>query len=207
MLETAHKTVSGFRIARIRTSGSARRRNDALGAAYRRRVRPCPSPPLGVVAPHRIPRLAAVACLARYASSLAGVTFTPAQPPSVINSPCEKTNLGHRSNRTADRAVPVEGTGVEGRRGFNRAVYVWLRRGRGASLEYRIIIAPLAASPRIATIASICSAPWSRARLTVADATPHRPPRPMSPGMRPVERLPRGYRSAQGPAGTGTIEE
>ena len=74
-------------------SGSARRRNDALGAAYRRRVRPCPSPPLGVVAPHRIPRLAAVACLARYASSLAGVTFTPAQPPSVINSPCEKTNL------------------------------------------------------------------------------------------------------------------
>ena len=60
--------------------------------AYRR-VRPCPSPPLGVVAPHRIPRLAAVACLARYASSLAGVTFSPAQPPSVINSPCEKTNL------------------------------------------------------------------------------------------------------------------
>ena len=61
--------------------------------AYRR-VRPCPSPPpSGGVAPHRIPRLAAVACLARYVSSLAGVTFTPAQPPSVINSPCEKTNL------------------------------------------------------------------------------------------------------------------
>ena len=34
---------------------------------------------LGVVAPHRIPRLAAVACLARYAYPLAGVTFTPAQ--------------------------------------------------------------------------------------------------------------------------------
>ena len=115
--------------------------------------------------------------------------------------PGERRSVG----TVTDRAV--EGTGVRGQRGFNRAVYVWLRRGRGASLEYRIIIAPLAASPRIATIASICSAPWSRARLAVADATPHRPPRPMSPGMRPAERLPRGYRSAQGPAGTGTIEE
>ena len=52
-----------------------------------------PFPPPWVVAPHRIPRLVAVACLARYASSLAGATFTPAQPPSVINSPFEKTNL------------------------------------------------------------------------------------------------------------------
>ena len=42
-----------------------------------------PIPPLGGVASHRIPRLVVVACLARYASSLAGATFAPAQPPSV----------------------------------------------------------------------------------------------------------------------------
>ena len=78
MLETAHRTVPGFRIARIR---KVARPADAKQRALRayRRIRPYPSPPLGVVAPHRIPRLAAVACLARYASSLAGVTFTPAQ--------------------------------------------------------------------------------------------------------------------------------
>ena len=73
------------------------------------RIRPCPSPPLGVVAPHRIPRLAAVACLARYASSLAGVTFTPAQPPSVINSPCEKTNL---TQKQPSRCELVKGLNV-----------------------------------------------------------------------------------------------
>ena len=70
--------------------------------AYRR-IRPCPSPPLGVVAPHRIPRLVAVACLARYASSLAGATFTPAQPPSVINSPFEKTNLTQKQPSCASQ--------------------------------------------------------------------------------------------------------
>ena len=94
MLETAHRTVPGFRIARIRkvarpAAETARSACLSAGPAVPFR----PSPPLGVVAPHRIPRLAAVACLARYASSLAGVTFSPAQPPSVINSPCEKTNL------------------------------------------------------------------------------------------------------------------
>ena len=66
-------------------------------------------PPSGGVAPHRIPRLAAVACLARYVSSLAGVTFTPAQPPSVINSPCEKTNL---TQKQPSRCELVKGLNV-----------------------------------------------------------------------------------------------
>ena len=69
------------------------RRNSALCVLIQAAPAVPTSPPLGVVAPHRIPRLVAVACLARYASSLAGATFTPAQPPSVINSPFEKTNL------------------------------------------------------------------------------------------------------------------
>ena len=93
MLETAHRTVPGFCIARI---GKVARPADETARSACLSADPAvPFPPPwgGVVAPHRIPRLAAVACLARYASSLAGVTFTPAQPPSVINSPCEKTNL------------------------------------------------------------------------------------------------------------------
>ena len=131
MLETAHRTVPGFRIARIvssgpvvvrlaemanerererenRESGPARRRNGALCVPIGGSGRALP-PPFGVVAPHRIPRLAVVACLARYASSLAGVTFTPAQPPSVINSPCEKTNL---TQKQPSRCELVKGLNV-----------------------------------------------------------------------------------------------
>ena len=92
MLETAHRAVPGLRIARSR---KVARPADETTRAARLSASPAVPfpPPSGGVAPHRIPRLAAVACLARYVSSLAGVTFTPAQPPSVINSPCEKTNL------------------------------------------------------------------------------------------------------------------
>ena len=107
MLETAHRTVPGFRIARI-GKVARRRRNGALCVPIGGSGRALP-PPLGVVAPHRIPRLAAVACLARYASSLAGVTFTPAQPPSVINSPCEKTNL---TQKQPSRCELVKGLNV-----------------------------------------------------------------------------------------------
>ena len=93
MLETAHRTVPGFRIARIRkvarpAAETARSACLSAGPAV-----PFPPPWGGRSPPYVFPRLAAVACLARYASSLAGVTFAPAQPPSVINSPCEKTNL------------------------------------------------------------------------------------------------------------------
>ena len=45
MLETARKTVSGFRIARMQESGSARRRNDALGAAVSAAGPAVPFPP------------------------------------------------------------------------------------------------------------------------------------------------------------------
>ena len=51
-----------------------------------------PAPPLGMGAPHRILRLVAGARVSRSGSLLAGATFTPAQPPSLVNSPGEKTN-------------------------------------------------------------------------------------------------------------------
>ena len=62
--------------------------------AYRR-LRPYPPPPWGGRSPPYSPAGSGSVPrpLTRYASSLAGATFTPAQPPSVINSPCEKTNL------------------------------------------------------------------------------------------------------------------
>ena len=91
-------------------SGPARRRNSALCVLIGGSGRTHPRiPPLGVVASHRIPRLVAVACLARYASSLAGATFTPAQPPSVVNSPCEKTNL---TQKQPSRCELVKGLNV-----------------------------------------------------------------------------------------------
>jgi len=50
--------------------------------------------PLGVGAPHRIPRLVAGTRPARSGSyKLAVDTFTPAQPPLTVTSPGEKTNL------------------------------------------------------------------------------------------------------------------
>ena len=108
MLETAHRAVPGLRIARSR---KVARPADETARAARLSASPAVPfpPPSGGVAPHRIPRLAAVACLARYVSSLAGVTFTPAQPPSVINSPCEKTNL---TQKQPSRCELVKGLNV-----------------------------------------------------------------------------------------------
>jgi hypothetical protein len=57
---------------------------------------PCPAgaQPTGGALSHRTLRLAAEASLARSGTSLAGVTFTPAQPPFTVNSLLgEKTNL------------------------------------------------------------------------------------------------------------------
>jgi hypothetical protein len=60
--------------------------------AYRR-FRLCPPPPLGCGrSPPYLPAGGGVR-LAHPGSLLAGVTFTPAQPPLLVNSPGEKTNL------------------------------------------------------------------------------------------------------------------
>jgi hypothetical protein len=73
-----------------------RRRKRSAPRAYRRR-RSCPSPPLGMGAPHRTIlwwggtlRLRA---LVPNSPWRVATLFTPAQPPLVVNSPGEKTNL------------------------------------------------------------------------------------------------------------------
>ena len=58
------------------------RRNDALCAPIGDSCHARPLP-WGVGATHRILRLVAVACLARYGASLAGATFSPAAQPLV----------------------------------------------------------------------------------------------------------------------------
>jgi hypothetical protein len=67
---------------------------------------PCPAgaQPTGGALSHRTLRLATGASLARSDTSLAGVTFTPAQPPFTVNSLLgEKTNLKQKKPSDSDR--------------------------------------------------------------------------------------------------------
>ena len=74
-----------------------------------RGYRSCPADaqPTGGALSHRILRLATGAGLAHSGTSLAGVTFTPAQPPLLVNSPGEKTNLTQKQPRLVERLCAV----------------------------------------------------------------------------------------------------
>ena len=104
MPETAHRTVPGFRIARIRKVARPADETARSACLSADPAVPFPppwggrSPPYSPAGSGSVPRP-----LTRYASSLAGATFTPAQPPSVINSPFEKTNLTQKQPSCASQ--------------------------------------------------------------------------------------------------------